>query len=95
VIGFWTVVTVTTHLASLGLQLSRATLRRLLHDLDYRWRRPRHELLNLLMGEWLYAVQPRRCAVKFIAVSYNTLLTGRRRLNDELSALCGKYGHQQ
>lgn len=132
--GFWTVVTLAAHLASLGLHLGQASLRRVLHELDYRWRRPRHDLpqdplaavkmahvaqrllqapheavilaadecdlhllpvlramwmrrgqqvrvptpgsnrkcsifgaLNLMTGEWLYAIQPRRRAVEFIA----------------------------
>jgi len=46
IFGFWTVVTLTAHLASQGLQLSQASLRRVLHALDYRWRRPRHALLQ-------------------------------------------------
>ena len=37
----WTVALLVTHLASLGWQVSRSTVRRVLHDLDYRWRRPR------------------------------------------------------
>ena len=45
IFGFWTLVTLASHLAAcLGLYLSRATLRRVLLALDYRWRRPRHEL---------------------------------------------------
>lgn len=43
--GFWTVVTLCAHLAvSLGLNVSTATVRRLLWKLGYRWRRPRHVL---------------------------------------------------
>lgn len=43
--GFWTVVTVCTHLvSSMGLKLSQATVRRMLWRLGYRWRRPRHTL---------------------------------------------------
>jgi transposase len=43
--GFWTVVTLGTHLAQrLHLSLSRSTLRRVLGTLGYRWRRPRHRL---------------------------------------------------
>lgn len=37
----WTVVLLTTHLAGLGWQVSCSTVRRALHALDYRWRRPR------------------------------------------------------
>lgn len=45
ILGFWTLVTLAGHLAAcLGLKLSRATLRRALLALDFRWRRPRHEL---------------------------------------------------
>jgi len=41
--GFWTVVTMCAHLANrLGLNLSGATVRRVLFALGYRWRRPRH-----------------------------------------------------
>jgi transposase len=41
--GFWTVVTLTAHLAKcFGLCLSQTTVRRVLWALDYRWRRPRH-----------------------------------------------------
>lgn len=41
--GYWTLVTLCAHLAArLGLGLSQATLRRILHALGYRWRRPRH-----------------------------------------------------
>ena len=41
----WTVVTLCAHLATtFGLQLSQATVRRALLTLEYRWRRPRHEL---------------------------------------------------
>ena len=43
--GFWTVVTLTAHLAAaLGLALSPATVRRALLELGFRWRRPRHAL---------------------------------------------------
>lgn len=41
-LGFWTLVTLTAHLAGkLGLSLSQATVRRVLCSLDLRWRRPR------------------------------------------------------
>jgi len=50
IFGFWTVVTLTAHLASQGLQLSRASLRRVLHALDYRWRRPRHAFSETRSG---------------------------------------------
>ncbi len=44
-VGFWTLVTLTTHLAaSCGVYLSRATVRPVVLTLDFRWRRPRHEL---------------------------------------------------
>ena len=43
--GFWTVVTLTAHLAQrYGRQLSRPTVRRVLWALGYRWRRPRWSL---------------------------------------------------
>jgi transposase len=43
--GYWTLVTLVGHLAErCGVSLSRATLRRTLLALDFRWRRPRHEL---------------------------------------------------
>lgn len=43
--GFWTIVTLCTHLvSSMSLTLSRATVRRVLWRLGYRWRRPRHTL---------------------------------------------------
>ena len=43
--GYWTVVTLAGHLARCcNLHLSRATVRRTLLSLDFRWRRPRHEL---------------------------------------------------
>ena len=43
--GSWSVVTLCGHLAErLGLALSRATVRRILHGLEYRWRRPKHVL---------------------------------------------------
>lgn len=38
---FWTVALLVSHLASQGWQISGATVRRTLHALDYRWRRPR------------------------------------------------------
>jgi len=38
---FWTVTLLVTHLASQGWQVSCSTVRRVLHTLDYRWRRPR------------------------------------------------------
>jgi transposase len=38
---FWTVALLVTHLASQGWQISGSTVRRTLHTLDYRWRRPR------------------------------------------------------
>lgn len=42
--GFWTVATLCTHLAVLGVCLSRAVLRRALLDLELVWRRPKHTL---------------------------------------------------
>jgi|SRR5215207_2011723 transposase len=43
--GSWSVVSLCSHLAErLGLRLSRATVRRVLVGLDYRWRRPKHTL---------------------------------------------------
>ena len=43
--GLWTVVALCAHLAaSLGLNVSTATVRRLLWKAGYRWRRPRHTL---------------------------------------------------
>jgi transposase len=43
--GNWSVVTLCGHLAErLGLVLSRATVRRLVRELEYRWRRPKHVL---------------------------------------------------
>lgn len=43
--GFWTVVTLRTHLAQrCGVRLSRTTVRRVLWALGYRWRRPRWSL---------------------------------------------------
>ena len=43
--GSWSVVTLCGHLAErLGLALSGATVRRALHGLGYRWRRPKHVL---------------------------------------------------
>ena len=45
IFGFWTVVALCAHLAaSLGLNVSTATVRRVLWKLGYRWRRPRHVL---------------------------------------------------
>ena len=42
---FWTVVLLQTHLLlGLGLKVSRSSVRRLLHQLSYVWRRPRHVL---------------------------------------------------
>jgi len=41
----WTAATLAAHLASRGgVHLSAATMRRVLHALSYRWRRPRHLL---------------------------------------------------
>lgn len=37
----WTVVSLCAHLAGLGIQIGPATLRRRLHELKFRWRRPR------------------------------------------------------
>lgn len=37
----WTVVSLCAHLAGLGIQIGPATLRRRLHELEFRWRRPR------------------------------------------------------
>jgi transposase len=43
--GSWSVVSLCGHLAErLGLVLSRATVRRVLVSLEYRWRRPKHTL---------------------------------------------------
>lgn len=43
--GYWTVAMLAAHLATAhGLAVGRTTLRRVLRRLDYRWRRPRHEL---------------------------------------------------
>jgi transposase len=45
VFGYWTIVTLVGHLATrCNLHLSRATVRRTLLALEFRWRRPRHEL---------------------------------------------------
>jgi len=42
-LGYWTLSTLSSYLAGQwALWLSQATLRRILHALDYRWRRPRH-----------------------------------------------------
>ena len=38
---FWTVALLVTHLATQGWQISGSTVRRTLHSLGYRWRRPR------------------------------------------------------
>lgn len=38
---FWTVALLVTQLANQGWQISGSTIRRTLHALDYRWRRPR------------------------------------------------------
>lgn len=47
IFGFWTVITVCTHLVGrLSLKVSEATVRRVLWRLGYRWRRPRHLLLT-------------------------------------------------
>lgn len=37
----WTVISLCAHLAGLGIQIGPATLRRRLHELKFRWRRPR------------------------------------------------------
>lgn len=37
----WTVVSLCAHLVGLGIQISPSTLRRRLHELGFRWRRPR------------------------------------------------------
>lgn len=43
--GSWSVVSLCSHLAErLGLLVSRATVRRVLIGLEYRWRRPKHTL---------------------------------------------------
>lgn len=43
--GYWTVAMLAAHLVTAhGVTLSRTTVRRVLHALDSRWRRPRHEL---------------------------------------------------
>ena len=43
--GYWTVAMLAAHLLAVGgLALSRTTVRRALHALDFRWRRPRHAL---------------------------------------------------
>lgn len=43
--GCWTLVTLARHLAEqCGLRLSRATVRRTVLRLEFRWRRPRHDL---------------------------------------------------
>ena len=43
--GFWTVAMLTLHLATtLGAAVSATTVRRAVRALDFRWRRPRHEL---------------------------------------------------
>lgn len=44
-VALWTVVLLQTHLlVGLGLQLSRSSVRRLVHAMGYAWRRPRHVL---------------------------------------------------
>lgn len=44
-VALWTVVLLQTHLfVKLGLQLSRSSVRRLVHAMGYVWRRPRHVL---------------------------------------------------
>lgn len=44
-VALWTVVLLQTHLlVALGLQLSRSSVRRLVHAMGYAWRRPRHVL---------------------------------------------------
>jgi transposase len=43
--GYWTVAMLAAHLLTAhGVSLSRTTVRRALHALDYGWRRPRHAL---------------------------------------------------
>lgn len=42
----WTVVSLCAHLASLGIQIGPATLRRRLHELTFRWRRPRWAVMR-------------------------------------------------
>lgn len=43
--GYWTLITLGAHLSACdGLQVSRATLRRAVLALEFRWRRPRHDL---------------------------------------------------
>ena len=52
----WTVTLLVTHLASHGWQVSCSTVRRVLHALDYRWRRPKLAVMrrdpegNIKMG---------------------------------------------
>jgi transposase len=68
--GFWTVVSLCAHLATqLGLCLSGATLRRVLHALDYRWRRPRHALpVDPVAGEKMWGLCERILAAPRQAV---------------------------
>jgi transposase len=56
--GCWSVVTLCGHLAErLGLALSRATVRRVLVDLGYCWRRPKHVLpVDPAAGDKLWAL---------------------------------------
>lgn len=42
----WTVVSLRAHLAGLGIQIGPATLRRRLHELKFRWRRPRWAVMR-------------------------------------------------
>jgi len=42
----WTVVSLCAHLAGLGIQIGPATLRRRLHALGFRWRRPRWAVMR-------------------------------------------------
>ena len=42
----WTVVSLCAHLVSLGIQVGPATLRRRLHELEFRWRRPRWAVMR-------------------------------------------------
>ena len=59
--GSWSVVTLCSHLAErLGLVLSGATVRRALHELEYRWRRPKHVLPgDPAAGEKMWALYER------------------------------------
>lgn len=40
-LSVWTVAALSAHLVKQGIQIKSATLRRRLHELDFRWRRPR------------------------------------------------------